>query len=122
MAKMDFKRLEAEFLRSVEDSDLKNNYLFMTTLKKYQVQLRILTDLEKSLDEFGMTVTKEYVKGRENLCANPAIAEYNRTADSAGKTAATLIRIMKEFGYSFEGSGEDEDPLMSVIESGEGNE
>ena len=41
--------------------------------KRYQVQLKIMEDLEKAINDYGATVTKEYVKGRENLVANPAI-------------------------------------------------
>ena len=54
-----------------------------------------MADLEKAIEEHGATVTKEYVKGRENLVANPAITEYNKTATAANGTVSTLINIVK---------------------------
>ena len=47
------------------------------------MQLRILGDLEKELSDSGILVTKEYVKGRQNIYSHPAINAYNKTADSA---------------------------------------
>ena len=57
--------------------------------------MKILTDLEKAIKDYGTTVTKEYVKGRQNLVANPAIGEYNKTATAANGTVATLMKIIE---------------------------
>ena len=54
-----------------------------------------MADLEKQIKEHGPTITKEYVKGRQNLAANPAISEYNKTATAANGTVSTLINIIK---------------------------
>ena len=113
MAKTDLKKQANEILRIAEESGAQSNFFFVTTFKRYQVQLTILEDLEKALKEYGMTVTKEYVKGRQNLCSNPAIADYNRTTDSANKTVATLMRILKNYGA--DESSESDDPLLSII-------
>lgn len=84
-----------ELMKMAEKTGAKNNVLFLTTLRRYQVQLAILDDLEKSLQEEGSLVTKEYVKGRKNVYTNPAIVQYNKTTDSANKTAAALFDIME---------------------------
>lgn len=84
-----------EILRQAEKRGVQSNFFFLTTFKRYQVQMNILNDLERAIAEHGMTVTKEYVKGRQNLVANPAITEYNKTATAANGTVATLINIMK---------------------------
>lgn len=55
----------------------------------------ILKNLENEIKRYGTTVKKEYVKGRENLVANPAITEYNKTATAANGTVSTLINILK---------------------------
>ena len=115
--KVDLNKQAEEILKLAEQSGAQSNFFFLTTFKRYQVQLRILADLEKSLSEDGMQVTKEYVKGRKNLYSNPAIADYNRTTDSANKTVATLMRILKNYGAD-ESSGEDVDPLMAIINGG----
>ena len=114
MAKMDLNQQAKEIIRIAEESGTQSNFFFVTTFKRYQVQLTILNDLEKSLKEGGMQVTKEYVKGRKNLYSNPAISDYNRTTDSANKTVATLMRILRNYGVD-EGSNEDADPLLAII-------
>ena len=84
-----------EILRRAQEKGVSGNFFFVTTFKRYQVQLQILTSLENDIKETGTTVTKTYVKGRENLCTNPAIAEYNKTATAANGTVSTLINIIK---------------------------
>lgn len=103
-----------EIIRIAEEGGAQANFFFVTTFKRYQVQLNILTDLEKTMKDEGMLVSKEYVKGRKNLYANPAVAEYNKTADSANKTVQTLMRILKNFDAQ-ERPESEEDPLMRMI-------
>ena len=103
-----------EIIRLAEESGVQSNYFFVTTFERYRVQLKILDDLKKAIDEEGMLVTKEYVKGRKNVYTNPAVGDYNRTTDSANKTVATLMRIIKNFGV--DENKEDIDPLMEMIQ------
>lgn len=84
-----------KLLEQAQERGVSSNFFFVTTFKRYQVQMRILSDLEKAISEYGATVTKEYVKGRQNLVANPAITEYNKTATAANGTVSTLINIIK---------------------------
>lgn len=84
-----------EILAQAERRGVSSNFFFVTTFKRYQVQMKILTDLEKAIAEHGTTVTKEYVKGRQNLVSNPAITEYNKTATAANGTVKTLIEIVR---------------------------
>ena len=84
-----------KILEEAQERGVSSNFFFVTTFKRYQVQMTILSDLEKAIAEYGATVTKEYVKGRQNLVANPAITEYNKTATAANGTVATLINIIK---------------------------
>ena len=118
MKKKDLKAQAKEIMRLAEESGLQGNYFFVTTFERYQVQLSILEELKKAIGEEGMTVTKEYVKGRKNLYSNPAISEFNRTTDSANKTVATLLRIIKSFDAEM-AAKEDVDPLMDIINGGD---
>jgi len=113
MKKKSLKEQANEIIRIAEESGVQSNFFFATTFKRYQTQINILSELEKAMAEEGMLVSKEYVKGRKNLYSNPAVAEYNRTTDSANKTVATLIRIIKNFNV--EESTEEEDMLMKMI-------
>ena len=114
--KLSLQEQANEIIRIAEESGVQGNFFFMTTFKRYQVQLHILTELEKTIKEEGMLVEKEYVKNRKNLYSNPAIADYNRTTDSANKTVATLMRIIKSFVT--EDDSTEVDPLMQVINGG----
>lgn len=92
----DLKKMADSLLRQAEAKGLGNHFFFVSTFERYLVQLDILKDLEKAIKEFGMTVEKEYVKGRPNLVSNPAITEYNKTATAANGTVATLINIINK--------------------------
>ena len=94
-----------EVLRRAEEKGVSTNFFFITTFKRYQVQMSIMTELERAIKEYGPTVTKEYVKGRQNIVTNPAITEYNKTSTAANGTVSTLINIIKSFGK------EDEEEL-----------
>lgn len=93
--KLSLQEQANKILEQAEERGVSSNFFFVTTFKRYQVQMRILADLEKAIVEYGATVTKEYVKGRQNLVANPAITEYNKTATAANGTVSTLINIIK---------------------------
>ena len=67
MAKMTLTEQAQEILRIAEESGVQSNYFFITTFKRYQMQLVILYELEQTLKDEGMLVSKEYVKGRKNL-------------------------------------------------------
>lgn len=107
-----------EIIKIAEESGVQSNFFFITTFKRYQVQLNILTELEKTIKEEGALVTKEYVKNRKNLYTNPAISDYNRTTDSANKTVSTLMRILRNFSVDDAGE-QDADPLMKIINGGD---
>ena len=94
MPKLNLNEQAQEILKIAQKHGVEQNFFFLTTFKRYQVQIGILNDLEKTIREDGILVTKEYVKGRENVYSHPAIADYNRTTDSANKTVATLMKII----------------------------
>ena len=77
----------------------------------------MLNQFEKTMNEQGMLVTKEYVKGRKNLYSSPAVKDYNSTTDSANRTVATLLKIIRNFNV--DDTPEDEDPLLKIINGGD---
>lgn len=83
-----------EILAIAEKHGVEQNFFFITTFKRYQVQINILTELEKKIKEDGTLVTKEYVKGRENVYTHPAVGEYNKTSTAANQTVTTLMKII----------------------------
>ena len=114
MARIDLNRQAQEILDIAQRHGVEQNFLFITTFKRYQVQINILNELEQKIKEDGSLVTKEYVKGRGNLYTHPAISEYNKTATSANQTVATLIKIIKSLRDDDEDS-EREDELLKAL-------
>lgn len=106
-----------EILRIAATHGVEQNFFFLTTFKRYQVQIRILNDLEQQIKAEGPTVTKEYVKGRKNLYTNPAIGDYNKTSTAANQTVQTLMKIiqsMRDKDAAPEGDGTG-DELMDFL-------
>ena len=103
-----------EILRIAEEHGVEQNFFFLTTFKRYQVQITILNELEKKINDDGALVTKEYVKGRANVYTHPAIGEYNKTSTSANQTVATLIKIIKSLRND-EDSADTDDELLQAL-------
>jgi predicted secreted Zn-dependent protease len=93
--KMSLQEQANRILEQAQEKGVQSNFFFVTTFKRYQVQMATLAQLEEAIKEHGPTVEKEYVKGRQNLVVNPAITEYNKTSTAANGTVSTLINIIK---------------------------
>lgn len=115
--KMNLNEQAKEILAIAEKHGVEQNFFFITTFKRYQVQLKILNNLEKTIQEDGVLVTKEYVKGRENVYSHPAISDYNRTTDSANKTVTTLMKIITTL-RSKDDDGSENDELLQFLSRG----
>lgn len=124
MKALDKKALEAkakEIMDAAEEKGVQSNFFFITTFQRYLTQISILQQLEEIIHkEEEVLVTKEYVKGRKNLYSNPAVNEYNKTTDSANKTIACLLKIVRSFSET-EPSKSD-DALMDAINGDDGDE
>lgn len=84
-----------EIMAAAAKTGADTNLYYVTTLERYNTQLKIMEQLKAAIAEDGMTVTKEYVKGRQNLVINPAVTEYNKTASAANQTVQTLLKIVQ---------------------------
>ena len=62
-----------ELERMAEDYGVQDNALFCAAIGQYALQLRVIDDIKKAIDEDDVTVKKEYVKARATAYANPAI-------------------------------------------------
>ena len=114
---MDLNEQAQEILRIAAEHGVEQNFFFLTTFKRYQVQIKILSDLEKTIKAEGPLTTKEYVKGRKNVYTHPAIGEYNKTSTAANQTVQTLIKIVTTLRDDGEGSGGDDsgDELIAFL-------
>ncbi len=112
--KLNLNEQAKKILEIAQQHGVEQNFFFITTFKRYQVQINILNELEKKINEDGTMVTKEYVKGRENVYTHPAIGEYNKTATASNQTVVTLIKIIKELRNDND-DGEQKDELLQAL-------
>jgi len=112
--KMTLNEQAQEILNIAEQHGVEQNFFFITTFKRYQVQINILNDLELAIKSDGTMVTKEYVKGRGNIYTHPAITEYNKTANGANQTVTTLMKIIATMRDDDE---DNENELLNFLKS-----
>lgn len=87
-------------LKMAKQYGVDENALFVSAAKQYALQQRVLDNIKKALDEEDSLMTrKEYVKGRENVYANPLVRELPKHSDAANKTLAVMLDIIKNLGH-----------------------
>lgn len=119
MAKLTREQTADGIMRLAVEAGVADNAIFKKTLERYLTLQNILDNYEKSMEEDGLEVKKEYVKGRGNLYASPAAKEYPKILDCSNKTAATLMRIIKNFSESANDRADKKDDLMAAINGGD---
>lgn len=95
------KRLEmlAEKFKGIAESlSEEHRYIFESTLETYFQLIKNFKVLKEALETDNCLITKEYVKGRQNVYVHPAMSEMNKTVNMLNTTAKTLITIIKELG------------------------
>ena len=95
--KPDMNDVASELIKLAEQGGVEQNFFFTTTFARYKTQLNLLTRLQAEISGADLMVTKEYVKGRQNLVSNPAINEYNKTSQAANQTVICLMKIISTF-------------------------
>ena len=68
----------------------------ISTLSRYQEQLRHLSQLKDAIDKHGAMMDIRDSYGKAVLIENPAVRTYTKVAKEANATAEKLIRIWKQ--------------------------
>lgn len=100
-------------IKTAEKFGVEQNFLFITTFKRYQMQINILAKLERIIADGGLMVEKTYIKGKANTYTNPAVKDYNRTADSANGTLQKLLLIIRTLRR--DAADNVDDPLVRLL-------
>mgnify|MGYP007012502424 CR=1 FL=1 len=87
----DVKKMAAEY-------GVADNPLFVQTLKNYETIQKAIEITNSILESDDMTISKEYVKGRENLYMHPAIKELPKQIEAANKTVDKMMDIIDKLG------------------------
>lgn len=98
-----------DFVNMAHEYGVEDNTLFLSAINTYDLQLKVIKSIKDEIEEGDATVEKEYVKGRKNLYINPCVKELPKHADSANKTAALILNIIKDLGRRKSVSGDDFD-------------
>ena len=64
----------------------------------YAEEAALIAQMRTQLAEDGMTVSKEYVKGRKNVCVHPLVTEIPKHVDCANRTLGILGDIIVKRG------------------------
>ena len=100
-----------ELMKLAKRYELEDNELFVSCASQYDLQQRIIQSIKDSLDEEDdLMVTKEYVKSRTNVYANPLVKELPKHTDSANKTLGMMLNIITSLG-------KEEKPKQSKLEA-----
>lgn len=102
---IDLQRRIKEFADAATQLGIADDLIFDTTFNRYIMQVNILENLKEQIEDGDLMVKKAYVKDRDNLYVNPAVAEYNKTSTAANQTAVTLVKLMTQLR---EGVSEDD--------------
>ena len=90
------KELAKGILAEAEERGFGNDPSFLTSYKMVEVQVSMLDQLEIAFKEDGTTITKEYVKGRENIYVHPAIDKYTKISDSCFNKIMKLKEMLEK--------------------------
>lgn len=71
---------------------------FKAAAMTYAQEAQLIARMRDQLMKDGQTCTKEYVKGRENLCVHPLIQEIPKHVDCANRTLSILGDIIVKRG------------------------
>lgn len=77
---------------------VENNEMFISAARQYEMQMKLIEKMKEAIEDDEMLVTKEYVKGRENVMANPLVKELPKHYDSANKTLGMMLDIIESMG------------------------
>ena len=80
MAKMTLTEQAQEILRIAEESGVQSNYFFITTFKRYQMQLVMLYELEKSIKKYIDGIVDSVVPNIIKSGLNPE--DFNRALET----------------------------------------
>lgn len=94
-----FTKTYDDLIGMAESYGVESNALFIAAARQYELQQQVIEKIRKEIIEADeATTTKEYVKGRENVCVHPLIQQLPKHLDSANRTLQTMLDIITKLG------------------------
>lgn len=80
---------------------------FAASAKTFAQEAQLIAQMRAQIKADGLTVNKEYVKGRQNVTAHPLIAEIPKHVDCANRLLANMANIITTRGEMPEAAEDD---------------
>lgn len=87
-----------------KEKHVDENALFLQTLKNYETVQSAIGKIDEEMQGETVLVSKEYVKGRENVYLHPGIKELSKLVDASNKTLDKLLLIIEKENETDEGN------------------
>ena len=78
--------------------EVQNDEDFKAAAMTYAEEVELIARMRTQLEEDGVTVEKEYVKGRQNVCIHPLVQEIPKHVDCANRTLSIMGDIILKRG------------------------
>lgn len=89
-------------LNIAKERNVEEDALFIQCLKNYEVVELAIGKIYEIINSDEVLISKEYVKGRENVYIHPALKELSKLLDSANKTIDKIyLTIEKASGTPY---------------------
>ena len=75
-----------------EDADPATRFALISTLSRYQEQLKMLQEIKATVDQHGTMLSVKDGYGREVLIENPAVKTYAKVSAQADATMRKLLQ------------------------------
>lgn len=109
----DFFDKEA-IMNLAKERNIEDDALFLQCLKNYEVVELAIGKIYEVINSDEVLISKEYVKGRENIYLHPGIKELSKLLDSANKTLSQLyLSIEKASGREY---AKIDDPILKYVD------
>lgn len=100
-----------ELMKLAETYGLDKNEMFIQCANQYALQQKVIENIKQAIENDELVVSKEYVKNRTNVYANPLVKELPKHSDSANKTLAMMLDLIERLGTKARERGKLEDLL-----------
>lgn len=77
------------------DADPAARFALISTLSRYQEQLKMLQDLNATINQHGSMLSVKDGYGREVMIENPAVKTYAKVSAQADATVRKLLQIYR---------------------------
>lgn len=92
-----------DVMKLAETYGVSGNTFFESAADRYVGQVEMIDKIQKKIDEDGLMIEHTNVKGDTNVDVNPLTVQLPKYIDTANKTLALMLDIVKQLGKPADG-------------------